>query len=52
MNQLLNIHDTREFEIFLRKNSPLVSVRGDNQIVRDFFTSAIEDSNNPRTRVS
>lgn len=46
-DKLLDIHETFEFEVILRKDSPLVSVRGNYRIVRDFFCSTIEDTSNP-----
>jgi hypothetical protein len=48
---LIDISDTFEFEIILRKNSSLVSVRGNNKVVRDFFASIDEDSHNPLSMV-
>ena len=42
---MLTIHDTREFEIVFRANSSLVSVRGENSVVRDFFNSIVENAN-------
>ena len=45
-DKLLFVHDTREFEIIFRKDTNLVSVRGDNSVVRDFFGSAVTDASN------
>jgi len=45
-DELIDIYDTFEFEIILRKDCPLVGIRGNYGVVRDFFTSAIEDTNN------
>jgi hypothetical protein len=36
-DELLETHDTYEFEIILRKNSSLIGVRGNYRVVRDFF---------------
>ena len=46
VDKLLAIHDTHEFEIIFRKNTNLVSVRGDNSVVRDFFNSLVLDNTN------
>lgn len=51
VDQLVEIHQTYEFEIILRKNSPLVSVRGDQSVLKDFLSSAIEDSQNQLSMV-
>jgi hypothetical protein len=50
-DELLETHDTYEFEIILRKNSSLIGVRGNYRVVRDFFASVIEDSGNPLSMV-
>jgi hypothetical protein len=47
IDKLVEIHETIEFEIILRNDSPLVSIRGDQKVLRDFFSSAIENIDNP-----
>jgi len=46
-DRLIDIHDTFEFEIVLRKDTALVGVRGNYSVVRDFFSTAIADASNP-----
>jgi hypothetical protein len=51
IDKLVEVHETIEFEIILRTDSPLVSIRGDQKVLRDFLSSAIEDINNPLSMV-
>jgi hypothetical protein len=51
-DDLVEIYETHEFEIIFRKDSPLVGVRGNLRVVRDFFTSVIEDPGNSLSMVN
>ena len=51
IDKLVEIHETIEFEIILRNDSPLVSIRGDQKVLRDFFFSVIENIDNPLSMV-
>jgi hypothetical protein len=48
---LIDIHETFEFEIIFRNDTPLVGVRGNYKVVRDFFSSALEDTDNSLSMV-
>jgi hypothetical protein len=50
-DKLIDFYETIEFEIILRKDCPLVGIRGNYGVVRDFFTSAILDTSNSLSMV-
>jgi hypothetical protein len=45
--EILEISETTEFEIIFRKDSRLIEVRGDYQVIRDFVNTAVQEMENP-----